>query len=140
MSQPEEEFVPTDDTFAALLRSAEDGVLVNALGGEVRAAIKHLGKHANKTNRRAKGVLTLKIKLEVDGKGYLETEGDFSVKLPKLSRARSFHWTDEDGDILNRRPERQLELKGINGGAPVAVTIIPTAPVKDVQPAPVKSM
>lgn len=132
-----EDFIEKNDTFAALLRSAEEGNLINELGGEVQDAIKQLRRHADKTNRRAKGVLTLKVKLEADGKGVLETEAEFSVKLPKLTRARTIHWADEEGEILNRRPEKQLELKGINGGAATAAN---AAEIKEPAPTPVRAM
>jgi hypothetical protein len=129
--------IPDDDTFAAWVRSAEDGQLVHELGGEVRQSIVHLRKHAEKTNKRAKGVLTLKIKLEVDPKGIMETEAEIAAKLPKLTRARSVHWTDEDGDILNRRPEKQLELRGVTGNGGAAA---PAAPTKDPAAPAVKAM
>lgn len=131
----DDDITGADDTFAALLRSAEDGNLVNALGAVTRDAIKRLRKHADKNNRRASGTLTIKIKMGVDAKGFMETEGEFTAKLPKSTRPTSVHWTDEEGDILNRRPERQLELRDVKAAAEPA-----GAPVKDIKGPAVKAM
>lgn len=120
MSNDDSDFVPPDDTGAALLRSMEDGTFINAFGGEVRNAIKSLRRTADKKGGKAKGKVTLVLDLAVDAKGVLESEGGITVKLPKPTRQRSIHWTDEEGDILNRRAERQLELRVHEGSAPVA--------------------
>jgi hypothetical protein len=133
----DEDIIGSDDTFAALLRSAEDGNLINVLGAQTRDAIKRLRKHADKNNRRANGTLTIKIKMGVDAKGFMETEGDIAVKLPKSTRPTSVHWTDEEGDILNRRPERQLELKAV---APTGSTEPAPSNVKDIKGPAVKAM
>lgn len=103
----------TDDSFAVLFRSMEDGAFSDGAGAELRAALVALRKRAADTNLRAKGALTITVKLEMDPKGVLETEGQIAVKLPKPVRGRSIHWTDIDGDILNRKPEKQLELRAV---------------------------
>ncbi len=128
-----DDFIPTDDNFAALVRGAEDGVLINELGAELRAAIKHLRQHAGKTNKRAKGVLTLKIKLEADGKDILEHETEFTTKLPKLGRPISVNWVDEEGNILKGRPQKQLDLRDVS--APAA-TVTPIGAKDVAAPAP----
>jgi len=104
-----------DDTAAALLRSMEDGQFIEDMGTEVRNAIAALRKRASDTNLRAKGEITIKLKLTHDPKNVLEVEGAITTKLPKAARGTSIHWTSDDGDILNRKPEKQLELTAVTG-------------------------
>jgi len=107
----DDDFVPPNDTGAALLRSMEDGTFINAVGNEVQAAIKSLRQTADRKGGRVVGKVTLTINLAVGKKGDLESVGAIAVKLPKSKRETSIHWVDEEGDLLSRRPERQLDLK-----------------------------
>jgi len=118
----DQEIQGPDDSFAVLTRTMEDGGFLDAAGAEVRAAIQKLRKQAADTNLRKSGTVTIKIKLTHDPKNVLETEAEIAVKLPKEKRATSVHFTSEDGDILNRRPERQLRLDEIPGGKGAANT------------------
>jgi len=109
----ETEFQGPDDSFAVLTRTMEDGGFLDAAGAEIRAAIVKLRKQAADTNLRKSGTVTIKIKLTHDPKNVLETEATIETKLPKEKRATSIHFTSEDGDILSRRPERQLSLSEV---------------------------
>lgn len=112
----QDEFQGPDDSFAVLTRTMEDGCFLDAAGAEVRTAIKKLRKLAADTNTRKSGTVTIKIKMTHDPKSVLETEATIETKLPKEKRSTSIHFTGEDGDILNQRPERQLSLSEVQGG------------------------
>lgn len=105
-----------DDCFAVLMRSAEDGSLSDDVGRMLRDTIVELGAQAERTNLRKKGVFNLKITITRDPGVVMETTAEITTKLPKMSRATSIHFVSDDGDISNRRPERQISLDAVQGG------------------------
>ncbi len=114
------EFVPTNDTAAALLRKLEDGTFLNYAGGEVQRLLSHLRALAAKKNGRAVGEVTIKIKIPMGKDGYALPIATLKCKAPEMARDETMIFVDEEGDLMSRPVEKQLVMKGIDGGAAAA--------------------
>lgn len=94
-----------------LIDLLEDG----SFSAELYEAMVELGQKieevAHASGGKAKGSMTLKIEL-VKEDGAFKISSDFTSKPPKMPRARSIMWTDEDGNFT-RFPPGQRQMFGL---------------------------
>lgn len=112
------DYVPPNDTAAALLRKLEDGTFMNHAGAKVQAFLAEMRFVASrKGNGRSNGEINIKIKMSMGKDGYALPVASISCKTPQVARAESMIFVDAEGDLMARPVEKQLALKGIEGGA-----------------------
>lgn len=112
------EYVAPNDTAAALLRKLEDGTFMNYAGAKVQAFFADLRSVASrKGNGRATGEIVIKIKMSMGKDGYALPVASINTKAPTVARPESMIFVDAEGDLMARPVEKQLALKGIEGGA-----------------------
>lgn len=120
MANDEDDTVAPNDTAAALLRKLEDGTFLNYAGAEVQRMLASLRATATKKNGRATGEITIKIKVPMGKDGYALPVASIKCKMPEMARDESMIFVDEEGDLMSRPVEKQMKLKGVDGGAATA--------------------
>jgi len=96
-----------------VLVNLEDGDLVRELSAELQKAAAYLKEHAADRGKggKAKGSITLKINLEVQGSS-LTFESDYDVKLPKKPRASTTLFVSNKGEVMTGHPRQESFLDG----------------------------
>jgi hypothetical protein len=95
--------------FGQLLQSLEDGQLLVDLGDKLQEMNDKLAKQADNVGK-AKGELTLKLKLTCDSQGgTVMIDSEIVVKEPKAPRGRSVFWMAKGNILANENP-RQTKL------------------------------
>ena len=95
-------------SFGALIQNLEDGQLLNDLGDKLLELNGKLAKQSAIVGK-AKGELTLNIKLAADQGGAVQVDAEITMKEPKSPRARSVLWLTKDNRLANENP-RQTKL------------------------------
>ena len=83
---------------------------------------------AAKKNGRAVGEVTIKIKIPMGKDGYALPIATLKCKAPEMARDETMIFVDEEGDLMARPVEKQLELKQVAGGASATSTNEPKKP------------
>jgi hypothetical protein len=108
---------PPANSVGLLLDQLEDGQLSYELTEELRELAAKIREVAAANGGKAKGELTLKLNLSLDGEAF-HIGSSFKAKAPELPRRRSIMWQDESGNF-SRFPPRQTQMFGVR--APVRV-------------------
>jgi hypothetical protein len=95
-------------SYGLLLQNLEDGQLLNDLTDKLVELNGKLAKQSAAVGK-AKGELTLKIKLASDQGGTVQIDAEITMKEPKPPRARSVLWMAKDNNLANENP-RQTKL------------------------------
>jgi hypothetical protein len=88
----------------------EDGQLSYDMTEQLKEVAAQMRAVANSTGGKAKGELTLKLKLSCEGDAF-HIEGDIKTKMPDLPRRRSIMWQDDTG-AFTRFPPNQTQMFG----------------------------
>ena len=113
----EDEEVPDNDTAAAFIRKLEDGTFLHFAGGELQALLQKLRATAARRGARVTGEFTIKVKIPMGKDGYALPVASVTTKAPQMARGETMIFVGEDGDLMSRPVEKQLTMKGIDGGA-----------------------
>lgn len=98
---------PEIRSFALLLQGLEDGDLQSELTAKLKKLTLELVKQASAAGK-AKGALTLKLKLIADNGGTVSIDGDVIIVEPKPLRSRTMMWVDKGGVLLAANPKQTL--------------------------------
>ena len=99
--------------FGQLLQNLEDGQLLVDLGDKLQRLNDELSKQAENVGK-AKGELTLKLKLSCDQGGTVMIDSDIVVKEPKAPRARTVCWMTKGNVLANENPKQtKLPLREV---------------------------
>ena len=107
-------------TFGQLVQSLEDGQLVADLGDKLQDLNGKIARSAESIGK-AKGELTLKIKLNAEIGGTVQIDSEITVKEPKMPRARSVMWLNKDNNLSAENPKQtKLPLREVPPAAAAA--------------------
>jgi hypothetical protein len=119
-------------TFGRLLASLEDGELESEATHKLARLTLELIKQAENQGK-AKGELTLKLKLSADSGGTVTIDGAVDTKEPKPLRARTHLWLDKTGALLNENPKQtKLPLREVGPVKPTREIESETQPPRSV--------
>lgn len=114
--------------FAPLLTALEEGALHEDASVQLRDLNRKLMLHAEQFGK-AKGSITIVIKLSAARGGSVDVDGDVTTKTPKPIRSRSVMWFTQGANLTGKNP-RQQELPLRDVSAP------PTKDVPETKQAP----
>lgn len=115
-----------ENAYIALLRNAEDGVLLGDLETALRGLVRTLKTTYAARGGTPKGALQLTIVLAYDGK-VIDTAAAITAKEPKRLRPRSVMYATRDDGISPVHPSQVA----MEFGAPRAVAAAPLAATPD---------
>lgn len=105
-------------SYAVLLSSLEDGQLLVDLSTKLHELNNKLALAAENVGK-AKGELTLKLKLSADAGGTVQVDGEILCKEPKPGRARSVLWLSKGNNLVSENPRQtKLPLREVPGAGP----------------------
>jgi hypothetical protein len=102
------------DSLDTLLDTLGGGDARAELNDEIRRLVSEVTDLARETGK-AKGALTLKVKLSGDKKGAVTVDYDLSLKRPVKPRASGVLFTTKNGSLVTSDP-RQARLPGVDPG------------------------
>lgn len=113
-------------SFTAFLRSVDGGSFEVELAEEMYKLNGMLAQIASQ-NGKAKGEITIKLKLEHDPKGRVDISTDVAVKTPKVARSKSVMWVTRGGNLSDKNPKQaDLPFRDVNAKAEPARDVAPT--------------
>jgi hypothetical protein len=113
-----------DAAFLQLLQQHRSGQVLSDLSAAMRQAT----EAAQLQGKPAGITLKIVIKPAGNGSGAVVVADQITTKLPVPAAATSFFFADEHGNLLRNDPrQKELPLRAITGGQPVAVETLRTA-------------
>jgi hypothetical protein len=94
--------------FGVIFSQLEDGQLSLDATTRLAELCAELSRQADATGK-AKGTLTLKLKITAERGGVVDIDADVAIVKPKLPRHRSVMWVNPKGALSNENP-KQLSL------------------------------
>lgn len=103
--------------FSAVISVLGDGQANADIMAQLLRVLESVKAQAVRTSKESKGLLTLKIPINVDEEGVVRMGYDVTIKEPKPPRRGSVLWMRHDGRLSLRDP-KQLDLgfRVVNGG------------------------
>jgi hypothetical protein len=117
---------PRDEvrTFSQFLAAAEDGQLHGQLTDAIRDIVSAMNEVRADQGGKPKATLSLSFDFKLDG-STVEVKAGYSVKLPKVERARSVFWTLPNNGLSRSNPRQMgLPFRDVTSGDAAAARTV----------------
>lgn len=102
-------------SFARFVEAVADGELASELSEELFELVRYLEGEATARQSTSSGLLTLKLKITVDDRGYARVTHDVATKRPKTRRTEALMYVTKGGNLVRENPRQQsLPLRDVS--------------------------
>jgi hypothetical protein len=116
--------------FGPFLSRIDDGRVYDDLGEQLQKLCGELDQYAQNFGK-AKGELSVNLKLSVEANGVVSVVVDVKTKAPKVTRPKSIFWLTKGNNLSPENPRQQkLPLREV---APVAAPVEAVAKTAEVR-------